>query len=381
LPSTHSAAGCSGTNNSGTCGPNNVNVGTDVAFKITVHNTGNVTLTDVDITDVNNSNGGAGTPNLLVDNGVVTQFGIDHGALLTGDSNSNHILDVGETWTITYTAAFDPGQHLNTADVDTAQGATDEDSAYYFSLVDTGLCPRTPGFWQNMKNGGQFWDGVAGNEKHLGQAGFPDGELMYAVDSDGVGGINAGVQGLLIGDYNKNGIADNLGLDKIAGTSDDVQEDVLFVSYADALQLINASNKQVNGQSGDGKFMLGRDMVASWLNYLQGSGFGDASDPNSPHHYLDDAIDFMQIYSGTNPGGTTENFDVFKLASGVIKTGSTLWTQTQPGVGHSGSQMHSALDYYNNTGQTHPGGTHYANCNCDDLFAALNVYEHAHSLV
>jgi uncharacterized repeat protein (TIGR01451 family) len=352
-------------------GPENVNVGGDVSFKITVENTGNVTLTDVDITDTYLSGGAPGTANLLVDNGVLTAYAIAHGASLTGD-DGNGLLDVGETWEIIYTEAFDPlafqpGAHLNTADVTDAQGAEDEDSAYYFSLVDTGLCPRTPGFWQNPNNGGQFWDGVVGNEKHAGEDGFPTGELLYAVDSNNDGVINGSDQaGLLIGDYNKDGLTDN-------------GEDTLFVSYADARTLINASTKQLTGSSADGRYILGRDMVASWLNYLQGSGFGDASDPQSPHHYLDDSIDWMQIYSGTLSGGTTETFDKLKLSGSAIKTSSTIWKDVQSGFDHSASQMHSALDYYNNTGQTQVGGTHYANCcNCTDIFTALSVFESAH---
>jgi hypothetical protein len=43
--------------------------------------------------------------------------------------------------------------------------------------------------------------------------------------------------------------------------------------------------------------------------------------------------------------------------------------------------MHSALDYYNNTGQTEPGGTHYANCEDEHLFEALSIYKQTHELV
>jgi len=345
-------------------GPQNVNVGADVDFKLTIENTGNVTLTDVDITDTNLTNGSPGTPHLLVDNGALTQFALDHGASLSGDTDSDGDLDVGETWTILYNQPFDPGEHLNTADVTDAQGATDEDSAYYFSLVNLGPCPRTPGFWQNMKNGGLFWDGITGNEKHAGEHDFPDGELLYAVDSNHDGVINSSDKaGLLIGDWNKNGLTD-------AG------EDTLFVNYADARSLINASNKQLNSLSGDGKFMLGRDMVAAWLNYEMGAGFGDASDPASPTSYLQDAINYMQIYGGKTAGGLNETFDEFVLA-GPIKTSSPLWKQVQNGVLHSGSQLHGALDYYNNTGQTSPGGTLYANCG-DAFDQALAIYESAH---
>jgi hypothetical protein len=89
----------------------------------------------------------------------------------------------------------------------------------------------------------------------------------------------------------------------------------------------------------------------------------------------------MQIYSGTNSGGTTETFDKLKLSGSAIKTSSATWNTPQSGIDHSASQMHSALDYYNNTGQTQVGGTHYANCNCDCLFEALHIYQQAHELV
>jgi hypothetical protein len=101
-----------------------------------------------------------------------------------------------------------------------------------------------------------------------------------------------------------------------------------------------------------------------------GSGFGDASDPASPTSYLQDAINFMQIYSGA-AGGTgvlNETFDKFVL-SGPIKSSSSLWKTVQPGVDHSGAQLHAALDYYNNTGMTSPDGIVYAQCD-DDVTTA-----------
>jgi hypothetical protein len=346
-----------------------------VWFKVTVENTGNVTLTDVDISDNNQTGGLPGTFFDLVVDGALTQNAIDNfGATLEGDTDGDGDLDVDETWTITYFQAFDPGNHVNEATVTaeattTAEEVTDSDLAHYFSLVDLGLCPRTPGFWQNPNNGAQFWDGIQDNEKHAGEDGFPEGELLYNVDSNNDGVIDGSDQkGLLIGDYDKDGLTD-------------LDEDTLFVSFSQAQSLINASNKQLNGSSGDGRFMLGRDMVASWLNYLQGSGFGDASDPDSPHHYLDDAIDWMQIYSGNTAGGTGETFDSLKLTGGAIKTNTSIWKDAQSGFDHSAGQMHSALDYYNNTGQTEPGGTHYANCEDEHLFEALSIYKQTHDLV
>lgn len=214
-----------------------------------------------------------------------------------------------------------------------------------------------------MRNGGQFWDGIVGNEKNAGEDCFADGELLYPVDSNNDGFINGSDQaGLLIGDYDRDGFS--WGDDSILGTADD--EDTLFISYADARALINASNKQLNALSGDGKFMLGRDMVATWLNFLAGNAIGDESDSGSPHHFLDDSIDWMQIFSGTTNGGGAEKFDTFKLAGPAIKTSSATWNSPQSGIDHSASQMHSALDEYNNTGTI--DGIVYAHTCDQDLF-------------
>ena len=214
-----------------------------------------------------------------------------------------------------------------------------------------------------MKNGGQFWDGISGNEKNAGHDCFPDGELLYQVDSNNNGSTDTNM-GLLIGDYNLNGITDSLGADLIAGTADDVQEDTLFMSYADARFLINANNQQMN----DGVVKIGRDVVATWLNYLAGNGIGDAGDTQSPHHFIDDAIDYLQIFgdSAAGNGSLVETFDTYSSSHGGVKTGTSAWTSNYPGGDHSGSDIHSALDYYNNTGMTSPTSPVYAH-DCDDM--------------
>ena len=151
-------------------GPENVSIGTDVWFKVTLANTGNITLTDVDVVDNNTTTGLPGTFFDLVVDGALTADAINnYGATLVGDTDTDGDLDVGETWTITYNQAFDPGNHVNTATVTTDEGATDNDAAHYFSLINEGPGVRTPGFWQNMNNGGQFWDGIVGNEKNAGK--------------------------------------------------------------------------------------------------------------------------------------------------------------------------------------------------------------------
>ena len=46
----------------------------------------------------------------------------------------------------------------------------------------------------------------------------------------------------------------------------------------------------------DGVIKIGRDVVATWLNFLAGNPIGDASDTGSPQHFIDDAIDYLQIF-------------------------------------------------------------------------------------
>ena len=361
-------------------GPNNVNIGSDVWFKVTVANTGNITLTDVDISDENTTGGSPGTVFDLVVDGALTLNAINNfGATLTGDDGDGE-LDVGETWTIYYKQGFDPGQHINTAAVTTDENATDSDDAYYYSLINEGPGVGTPGFWGNL--GGQFWDNVVGNETKSGPN-FPEGELVYAVDSNNDGKIDAADKaGLLIGDYNQDGYTgDNPNTVAVEGP-----EDTLFIGLSDAKQLIDASQKTAKS---DGVQMLGRDVVATWLNFLAGNNIGDAdTDAKSPQHYIDDAVDWLQTFGGKSGNGAqsnladnvkTETFDIYDPTHAMVKTNTTQWNSPQfAGDSHSASQMHNALDYYNNHGQTEPGGTQYAHDRDDGTFAtALKVVQSA----
>ena len=55
-----------------------------------------------------------------------------------------------------------------------------------------------------------------------------------------------------------------------------------------------------------------------------------------------------------------------------MKTSTPQWKSPQflPDDPHSAAQLHNALDYYNNHGQTEPGGTQYAHDRDDATFAA-----------
>jgi hypothetical protein len=332
-------------------GPQNVNINAPVDFRITVKNTGNVSLTDVVIRDIDTSAIGS-SDTILFQNGALTAAADALGASLAGDTDDDGILDVGETWTIEYTTAFDPGQHLNTGYVTTLQGAMDNDNAAYFSLVNDGPGVRTPGFWSNL--GYTFWDGIADNEpKQAGTPGFADGELLYGIDTngDGVAGGQGDKVGLLVGDYDHDGFTD-------AG------EDTIFIGLDDAHKLINASNKQMS----DGVYKLGRDVVATWLNSLAGNNIGESTVPDAPKHYLDDAVDWLQQFAGisdVNPATP----DMFKFGA-PVKSNSANWNSPVGGSDHSASQMHNALDHYNNDGRTEDGGTPYAHDTDDAAFMA-----------
>ena len=191
---------------------------------------------------------------------------------------------------------------------------------------------RTPGFWQNPNNGGQFWDGIPGNEDHAGEPGFPEGELLYQVDSN-CDDVLDNTAGLLIGDYNQNGLTD-------------ANEDTLFISLADAQALVG------QGGGSDGVEKVGRDVVATWLNFLAGNDIDNPGTGEDPQHFIDDAIDWLQVYgdaSALNINNPLEDCDVYSSAHTAVKSSSAAWND-EGFLDHSASEIHSALDQYNNTG-------------------------------
>ena len=389
---------------------------TTVDFKVVVSNTGNEALSGISISDTVDHNG-VETNDPIDYNLVNAQIDIDNDGIIDGawsdydqdmdgtldDADGNPLTDddfvlgVGDSFAVYYSLDSALGQHENTAAVSAVSAISDttvtaeDDANYYVLESEECVGVRTPGFWASTK-WGTFWDGVDNNQpKQAGTPGFAAGELLYSVDSDGDGTVNPmdkngdgfvnAIQGdklydnktydpdvgLLIGDYNKNGITD-------AG------EDTIFISIADAKKLINASSKQlVEGKTSDGIYMLGRDVVAAWLNYLAnnpddttGNCIGTV-DPNdgkvSPREYLDAAIDWLQQFASTsNADDTPSTLDTnlntsfhdddlwakFHFDSRVAPSSGSWqnpFTVGDEDIPYSAAAMHSAIDGYNNTGK------------------------------
>ena len=103
--------------------------------------------------------------------------------------------------------------------------------------------------------------------------------------------------------------------------------------------------------------MHGRDVVATWLNYLEGNGIGDGS-VGTARHEVDDAIkwlEFTQANKGAN--STTADFHTLSVAGDLttataVSTSSPTWNVPLLGQGIdlSASALHSGLDHYNNFG-------------------------------
>ena len=336
-----------------------VHVGDTITWTYFVENTGNVALENIVLSDDAGSDGVPGDD--------ITPTEVLSGLYNAGDLNTDGIFDPGEIWQYSATGLAIDGHYDNIAYV-TADFTDDFDHKVtvdaheddcYVGVEGPGV--RTPGFWSNPLNGGQFWNGSIHDEKHAGEDCFPFGELTRTdFNQDGIIDDNDGqhyifqgtTKGLLIGDWDMNGVQN--------GT-----EDTLFVSLDAAKLLINASQKEQQ----DGRWVVGRDVVATWLNYLAGNPIGDIDgDANyDPKEAIRDAIDYLQVYGdNTNHDGILATANgksiLWEGAASVVKQGTANWANI-------GSPIHGALDEYNNTGAI--DGIGYAHTCDTDQFVAL----------
>lgn len=286
----------------------------DPQFLFEVTNTDDVPLSNVTLADDQFT-----ADPLLVDDAYGGSFNV-------GDIDQDNVLDPGETWLYTATGTWEEGSQT---DVATATGTffdengnpvtvEDTDAAYYFGVAEpdvTGPGVRTPGFWSQEK-WQDFWDGDESVPDQAGQPGFAQGDIVLSSRTP---------TRLLIGDFD---------LDGVTGAD----EDTIFLSLDDARTILDASQKTLH----DTQYVLGRDVVATWLNFLAGNPIedGDAS-TTDPRDYIHDAIAWLKLTTG----GSGNPMDPW-----AVPASSDEW--------NAGNAIHEALDEYNNFGTVN--GVFYA---------------------
>jgi uncharacterized repeat protein (TIGR01451 family) len=325
-----------------------VTLPTNVVFTFLVTNTGNTPISNVTVTD-----------DKL---GAITN--------LTGGDDGDEVLEVGEVWT--YTTAPVAAQVGLQTNIGTVNGTdvfgdnvTDNDPANYTGInnpLPAAPGVRTPGFWQNT-NWQKFWDGIQGNEpSQAGTTNFPTGDLLHspytnsAVAGQVLDPVSGTYQiGLLIGDYNRNGMTD-------AG------EDTLFYNLAQARQLVDSSQHPKGGNQ-DKRYDLGRSLVATWLNYLAGNPIDTAAVGDKDVRYqINEGIDWLQALTPDENGDQSGDGALHQMVGSSVTSArvNDFWNtsfgsasalpnpyKVNTAAGFpldSGSAINTALDNYNNTG-------------------------------
>ena len=304
-------------------------VGDNITYTITIHNTGATDLTGVTVKDYFEGalNGlDLGLPNTSQPSGWT----------LTDSGNHDGTLNVGETWTYTHTYTVGASDlqlaqitdsvtiksdqiHLQTATSITGV-VNDFDQLSGIVFQD----PQPASYWAAHL---AAWDGVADTtwqsevtNGHLYASDIFAGVAGGLVDSNHNGVIGAGDQkGILLGDANGNGVAD-------AG------ENVLFVSTAEAQQLIAASDS-----STDVRLLMLKNAIAAQLNIDNNSGFDghSGSKPYEPVNLIDEAVRWLKGaapyagYSDASTGKVDLNGNGildpnFTAAGNIVKGGTTI---------------------------------------------------------
>ncbi len=162
--------------------------------------------------------------------------------------------------------------------------------------------------------------GGAGKEE------FPLADILY----DSVDPITGETKkGLLIGDFNHDGITNN-------------NERTLFYSYEEAFKIVDASKK---ASKHDARYILGRSLVAAWLNDLAGV--------SSPMQDIQDGIDWLQSHTADeNNDGLGDGNLILGSTIYAIKSNSADWSNSDDSdsILTTGEAIHTALDHYNNFG-------------------------------
>ncbi|MBD2158600.1 DUF11 domain-containing protein [Leptolyngbya sp. FACHB-16] len=310
-------------------GPN-LNRGTNPVFKFIVTNTGNVTLSNITLSDSDFDLNGASAGSAITINSLAANNNAPGGA---------------DEFTFTFTGAtWQGGQHTNTATVSATfkgQTLTDTDNANYFGRIPPpGV--RTPGFWR-APNWLSIWDGNQNNNpKQVGaDPAFPISDILlpangYYPGKNGTGAVvdpvtgatispdsSNAAYGILVGDWNRNGQTDN-------------GERTIFYTLTEARTILDASQHVPQ----DKRYTLDRSLVASWLNFL-------AFNP-APTNDINNGIAWIQAHT---PDENGDGIGDGKLTSGTsVRASDPAWSASS-GIHNglpTGSVINMVLDNYNN---------------------------------
>jgi uncharacterized repeat protein (TIGR01451 family) len=327
-------------------GLTSVVAGQRITYTIDVKNVGSTAVSNAVVTDVMPAN----LSNVSWTSAVLTGTVTGHDASGTGNINDT-ITSLGANSSVRYTVnatvlkPITSSTITNTATVTGPIGFVDSNTTNNSATdVDTILrAPgsRTPGFWVN-KCWKTFWDGIAGNEpSQAGTTYFANGDLFLApyTNSQQPGKVMDNVTGtyqagVLIGDWNRNGLTDN-------------GEQTIFYTTAEALKVMDSSQQP---DKSDVRYTLARSLVASWLNHLAGNPVDTAATNDVDARLLiNRGITWLQTYTpdeNTPKDGKGDGMlsKLSTLSSPYMKASNTAWTTANTG----GKAINTGLDNYNN---------------------------------
>jgi hypothetical protein len=277
------------------------------------------------------------------------------------DKNDNKVFDLGEvktttaadgTWSFS-NLSFDvlgkqvyevlPPGYVQTVGKDgytlPTTGGQDLTNLNFANFKPKGPGVGTIGFWKQWT---AVWDGNTSNDSTFNtKAKFAKKDILYQV-TDPVSGnqtapnsttANTTNRGLLIGDFNKNGITD-------AG------ESTIYYSVAEAQSILNASGS-TDGQ--DARYILAKQLIGAWLNVLADNTYETIVGTVKPD--INNGVKWLQKYTpaelGSGTGGTDAIGDgslTLNAAAYKVSSSSTAWNSG------SGNAIKNVLDAWNNTG-------------------------------
>ncbi len=256
------------------------------------------------------------TGELPLDNVTVSDSTLDLNGAVAGTDWSVGALGVGESRELCVQGEWQYGQHTNVAtakgevgDGDSKVVVHDQDDANYFGINGT----LDAKYWIS-KVGKMTWDGKANPKKYC----LPEKDLLQDTNGDNK------LDGLRVGDFDFDG-------------KQDPGEDTIVYSQKSAIQKL--------GAKAAGAAQIEKQLVAAWLNMLNGNSYDDGDgelDACEPAYWIDQAIQYVQA---CGPKSTT------KAASWLqgIDTDQN-GSYSDPGDIASGAKILAVLTQYNADG-------------------------------